>query len=112
MKETILKLSYLYGIGPLQMKNILLGSLDSDEAIDVEQLRKSARDWYQLQTGDELPDLTPKAKPVNKEASKPLTREEELLSILKAHRQRMSSLISPMEVPHRSRIFRLLKRLS
>ncbi|WP_442636739.1 replication initiation and membrane attachment family protein [Rossellomorea marisflavi] len=84
VKETILKLSYLYGIGPLQMKNILLGSLDSDEAIDVEQLRKSARDWYQLQTGDELPDLTPKAKPVNKEASKPLTREEELLEYLES----------------------------
>ncbi|MCR8851029.1 replication initiation and membrane attachment family protein [Rossellomorea sp. SC111] len=83
VKETVLKLSYLYGIDPLQMKNIVLSSLDADDTIDIELLRKTARDWYGMQTGDQLPDLTTRVetkKPV--ERDKPLTQEEELIDYL------------------------------
>ncbi|WP_318019714.1 replication initiation and membrane attachment family protein [Rossellomorea vietnamensis] len=83
VKETVLKLSYLYGIDPLQMKNIVLSSLDADDTIDIELLRKTARDWYGMQTGDQLPDLTTRAetkKPV--ERDQPLSQEEELIDYL------------------------------
>ncbi|NMH67996.1 Replication initiation and membrane attachment protein [Bacillus sp. RO3] len=83
VKETVLKLSYLYGIDPLQMKNIVLSSLDRDDAIDIELLRKTARDWYGMQTGDQLPDLTTRIetkKPVP--SDKPLSQEEELVEYL------------------------------
>ena len=83
VKETVLKLSYLYGIDPLQMKNIVLSSLDADDTIDVELLRKTARDWYGLQTGDQLPDLTTRIEnkaPVK--SDKPLSKEEELIEYL------------------------------
>ncbi|WP_346764051.1 replication initiation and membrane attachment family protein [Bacillus sp. BHET2] len=83
VKETVLKLSYLYGIDPLQMKNIVLSSLDADDTIDVELLRKTARDWYGLQSGDQLPDLTTRIEhkaPVKSDKS--LSKEEELIEYL------------------------------
>ncbi|MGM0853385.1 MAG: replication initiation and membrane attachment family protein [Bacillota bacterium] len=83
VRETVLKLSYLYGIDPLQMKNIVLSSLDADDTIDIELLRKTARDWYGVQTGDQLPDLTTRIEtkaPVK--SDKPRTKEEELIEYL------------------------------
>ncbi|MCA1056404.1 replication initiation and membrane attachment family protein [Rossellomorea aquimaris] len=84
VKETVVKLSYLYGIDPLQMKNLLLSSIDSEDEIDLEMLRKAARDWYQIQTGDQLPDLTARttSAKVNRKADKPLSKEDELLDYL------------------------------
>ena len=83
VKETVLKLSYLYGIDPLQMKNIVLSSLDADDAIDIELLRKTARDWYGMQTGDQLPDLTTRMVSKKPEVrDKPLSQEEELIEYL------------------------------
>jgi replication initiation and membrane attachment protein len=84
VKETVVKLSYLYGIDPLQMKNLLMGAIDSEDEIDLELLRKAARDWYQLQSGDNLPELTARTKAVreNKASDKQLTKEEELLDYL------------------------------
>ncbi len=82
IKEVIKKLSYLYGIGPVDMKNVAMSSLDQDDMIDVELLRKSARDWYQFQVGDELPNLVDKKQPINLRSTpdkKQLTQEEELM---------------------------------
>jgi replication initiation and membrane attachment protein len=86
VKETVLKLSYLYGIDPIQMKNVILSSLTADDSIDIEVLRKSARDWYQLQTGDVLPELTPhlSTKGNEKEKNEPLTKEGELIEYLES----------------------------
>nr|WP_034760473.1 replication initiation and membrane attachment family protein [Rossellomorea vietnamensis] len=83
VKETVLKLSYLYGIDPLQMKNIVLSSLDADDTIDIELLRKTARDWYGMQTGDQLPDLTTRVETKKAvERDQPLSQEEELIDYL------------------------------
>ncbi|MGR3765311.1 replication initiation and membrane attachment family protein [Rossellomorea sp. NS-SX7] len=84
VKETVIKLSYLYGINPLQMKNLVLSSMDSEDEIDLEMLRKAARDWYQLQTGDQLPDLAARVSSQRevKKTDKPLTKEDELLEYL------------------------------
>ncbi|MGE6751792.1 replication initiation and membrane attachment family protein [Rossellomorea sp. NPDC071047] len=83
VKETVLKLSYLYGIDPLQMKNIVLSSLDADDTIDIELLRKTARDWYGVQTGDQLPDLTARIESkASVKSDKPRTKEEELIEYL------------------------------
>jgi len=82
IKEVIKKLSYLYGIGAVDMKNVAMSSLDQDDMIDVELLRKSARDWYQFQVGDELPNLVDKKQPLtlrSKLNKKQLSKEEELM---------------------------------
>ncbi|WP_430696789.1 replication initiation and membrane attachment family protein [Metabacillus mangrovi] len=57
VKETIIKLSYVYGIDPLNMQNLLMDSLQPDETIDRELLRKCARDWYDFQYGKQTPKL-------------------------------------------------------
>lgn len=82
IKEVIKKLSYLYGIGPVEMKNVAMSSLDQGDMIDVELLRKSARDWYQFQVGDELPNLVDKKQPITLRSNpdkKQLSQEEELM---------------------------------
>ncbi len=82
VKEVIKKLSYLYGISAVDMKNIAMSSLDQDDLIDIELLRKSARDWYQFQYGDELPGLVDKKQPLPLRTSvekKQLSKEEELM---------------------------------
>ncbi len=83
VKEVIKKLSYLYGINAVDMKNVVMNSITQDDSIDIEILRKSARDWYQFRHGDELPGLLDKTQPISlrtvtDEKSTKRTQEEEL----------------------------------
>ncbi|MDF2608271.1 MAG: replication initiation and rane attachment family protein [Bacillales bacterium] len=57
VKETIIKLAYLYSIGPLDMQKVLLSSIDDNSSINIELLRKNARSYYQLQTGSIVPSI-------------------------------------------------------
>lgn len=82
VKDVIKKLSYLYGINAVDMKNVAMASIDQDENIDIELLRKSARDWYQFQYGDELPGLLDKKQPLSLRSTqqkKTLSKEEQLI---------------------------------
>ncbi|MGF2617341.1 Replication initiation and membrane attachment protein [Rossellomorea vietnamensis] len=84
VKDTVAKLSCLYSIDPLQMKNVVLSALTEDDEINIEELRKAARDWYQLHNaGDPLPDLqTKNEKPPEASRKPPATKEEELIEYL------------------------------
>lgn len=64
VKDAIANLSYLYGINVIDMQKIMLSSLTADEQVDVEQLRKAARDWYQMEYADQLPQLVDRHQPV------------------------------------------------
>lgn len=82
VKETIVKLSHLYGIDAIEMKNILMNAIESDDSINIEQLRKAARDWYQFQYGDHLPTLCDKIQPLKLrtiQEKKERSQEEELI---------------------------------
>ncbi|MCI2254343.1 DnaD domain protein [Domibacillus sp. PGB-M46] len=80
IKETIKKLSFLYGIQPLDMKNLVLSSINEQDEIEVEELRKSARNAYQFESGGRLPDMTPRMGSQElKEAGEPKTKEEKLI---------------------------------
>ncbi|WP_226667087.1 replication initiation and membrane attachment family protein [Metabacillus litoralis] len=82
VKDVIKKLSYLYGISAIDMKNVVMNSIDQNDHIDLELLRRSARDWYQFQYGDELPGLVDKYQPLplrSEIKSKNLSKEEELI---------------------------------
>ncbi len=39
------------------MKNFILGAVNENDEIDIEELRKGARDWYQFVNYDQLPSL-------------------------------------------------------
>lgn len=85
VKAAISNLSYLYGIDPIQMKNLLITAMDEMEnKINIEELRKSARDWYQLENQEKLPQLVDKIQPTIKqtEIDSPKTKEEKLIHYL------------------------------
>ncbi|AZB43887.1 Replication initiation and membrane attachment protein [Bacillus sp. FJAT-42376] len=84
VKETIVKLSYVYGIDPLNMQNLLMDSLLPNETIDTELLRKCARDWYDFQYGKKTPKLIEmnKIQPVMKRTvpeDSELTKEQMII---------------------------------
>ncbi|MGE6628927.1 replication initiation and membrane attachment family protein [Bacillus sp. NPDC077027] len=63
VKETIKKLSIVYGITPLQMQNIVAGACGADQMISTEELRKAARDWYQIEHSGHRPKLIDQVQP-------------------------------------------------
>ncbi|MEI2355683.1 replication initiation and membrane attachment family protein [Mesobacillus zeae] len=84
VKEAISKLSFLYGIDALQMKNLILGALTEEDEIDVEELRKAARDWYQFENNDQLPALLDRVQPISHRltSGQPSSTEEKLIHYL------------------------------
>lgn len=81
VKETILKLAFLYGINPIQMKTIVMRSLNENNKINIETLRLEARDWYQFQHHEALPTIVEKVQPIQHRqmVQEPLTQEEKLI---------------------------------
>jgi replication initiation and membrane attachment protein len=84
VKEAISNLAFLYHIDPIQMKNIILSAIDADNEIIVEELRKSARDWYQFSHADQLPSLIERTQPAlhQVQQDEPKTKEEKLIRYL------------------------------
>ncbi|MDZ5472469.1 replication initiation and membrane attachment family protein [Bacillus sp. 31A1R] len=84
VREAISNLSFLYGIDPIQMKNLVLSSLDADDKINIEDLRKAARDWFQFENQDQLPLLIDKIQPPMNQSKtrEPKTQEEQLIHYL------------------------------
>lgn len=82
VKETILKLAFLYGINPIQMKTIVMRALNEENKINIESLRLEAREWYQFQHHEALPTIVEKVQPVQHRATRkdePTTQEEKLI---------------------------------
>lgn len=81
VKEAISNLAFLYGIDAIQMKNIVISAVTADNEIDIEELRKAARDWYQFEHNDQLPALVDRVQPViyHSGSSEPKSKEEELI---------------------------------
>ncbi|MBT2686457.1 replication initiation and membrane attachment family protein [Bacillus sp. ISL-37] len=81
VKEAISNLAFLYGIDALKMKNIVLSAVTAENEVDIEELRKAARDWYQFEHQDQLPALLDRTQPFQHKAGieKPKTQEEELV---------------------------------
>jgi replication initiation and membrane attachment protein len=81
VKEVISNLAFLYKIDPIEMKKLLLDALDEHDEINIEVLRKSARDWYQLDHYDQLPSLIEGTQPIRYQVQleEPKTQEEKLI---------------------------------
>lgn len=84
VKMAVSKLAFLYTIDPIQMKNILIDAINENDEIDVEELRKSARDWYQFEHQDQLPSLIERIQPALYQVQKkePATKEEQYIRYL------------------------------
>ncbi len=83
IKSTIAKLAFLYGIEPLEMQKLTIGAVFDDE-IDEEHLRKSARDWYQIERRSDMPSLIQRVQPPKHrtQTAQPQTPEEEYIRYL------------------------------
>jgi replication initiation and membrane attachment protein len=81
VKEVISNLAFLYGISPIEMKNFILGAINENDEIDIEDLRKGARDWYQFENYDQLPSLINRTQPAvhQVQLTEPKTQEEKLI---------------------------------
>ncbi|RUQ25480.1 Replication initiation and membrane attachment protein [Peribacillus cavernae] len=79
--DTIAKLAFLYGIDVFQMQKLVIGSVNVENEIDIEDLRKAARDWYQIEYHNEMPSLSDRVQPViyHSQTEGPNTKEEELI---------------------------------
>ncbi|MBP2243089.1 replication initiation and membrane attachment protein [Cytobacillus eiseniae] len=84
VKHAISNLAFLYGIDPIQMKNIVISALNENNEINIDELRKSARDWYQFNNYDQLPTLVDRIQPAMQQTLKkePVTQEEKLIHYL------------------------------
>lgn len=84
VKDVILKLAFLYSIDPIQMKNIVMGAVNEQNKIDIESLRKGARDWYTIEHYSSLPKLIDRVQsPVlHSNINIPNTKEERLVRYL------------------------------
>ncbi|MEH7010601.1 DnaD domain protein [Neobacillus niacini] len=81
VKEVISNLAFLYGISPIEMKNFILGAINENDEIDIDDLRKGARDWYQFENYDQLPSLINRTQPAvhQVQLTEPKTQEEKLI---------------------------------
>ncbi len=84
VKDVISNLAFLYTIDAIQMKNIIFSAIDENNEINIEELRKAARDWYQFEHQDQLPSLIEHIQPVSYQSQKvePKTKEEKLIHYL------------------------------
>ncbi|PEZ10495.1 Replication initiation and membrane attachment protein [Bacillus sp. AFS018417] len=85
MRECVMTVAYVYGIDPLSMQNIVLGAVTEHHTIDMERLRKGARDWYQFENGQALPVFSERTQPLHARTMKekePKTQEEMLIKQL------------------------------
>ncbi|AGK55164.1 replication initiation and membrane attachment protein [Bacillus sp. 1NLA3E] len=81
VKEAISNLGFLYEIDAIQMKNIVLSAMTEHDEINLEELRKSARDWYQFNYQDSLPSLIERTHPplYQSKTIEPQTQEDKLI---------------------------------
>ncbi|WP_230129687.1 replication initiation and membrane attachment family protein [Bacillus sp. CECT 9360] len=78
VRETISKLAFLYGIDVFQMQNLVIGAVNAENEIDEEELRKAARDWYQIEYHRDMPSLSDRVQPAiyQSQTDEPKTKEE------------------------------------
>lgn len=72
-RDLIVQLSVLYDLAPTEMRRVILKSLTSNQTISHEDLRKNARDFYQIEHAGKLPELKPVVQTVEDDRPSELT---------------------------------------
>ncbi|MBM7644780.1 replication initiation and membrane attachment protein [Scopulibacillus daqui] len=63
VKEAIIKLAFVYQLSPEQMSRVIQEAFLHTGAIDIQELRKQVRNFYRLESGDQLPALSYRTQP-------------------------------------------------
>ncbi|MDG5471030.1 DnaD domain protein [Jeotgalibacillus sp. ET6] len=77
VKSMVSKLAALYGLNEMDMKNVVLSAVNEENEIDLEVLRKSARDFYQLNRSQNLPGLASAVKKPDAPANRSVRSDSE-----------------------------------
>lgn len=89
IRNYIVKLSFLYGFGPLEMQKVVLLAIEDDYRLDEEGLRKAASDYYKMTVTTTAPKLEPakKTEPKTQQPAvqeTPVNKEDELIAYLES----------------------------
>lgn len=85
VKETVIRLAFLYGMDHIEMKNIIMGAILPDDSIDIEAMRKLARDRYQFLNGNQLPMIAERTQPKKYQMEKePLSEKDKFIKQLES----------------------------
>ncbi|PPA71603.1 replication initiation and membrane attachment family protein [Jeotgalibacillus proteolyticus] len=57
VKSMTAKLAALYGLNEIEMKSVIMSAVNEESEIEMDALRKAARDYYQLHRSEILPKL-------------------------------------------------------
>jgi replication initiation and membrane attachment protein len=82
VKDAVSNLAFLYSIDAIQMKKFLMDAFNpANDEIEIEELRKAARDWYQFVNYDELPSLIERTQPLKYQVQlqEPKTPKEKMI---------------------------------
>lgn len=82
VKNSILRLAFVYQISPLEMSRLIQQSYTENDQIDTEELKRRAQDWYRFEIGNEPPALGLRTQPKElrtMDGKKPTTSEEEMM---------------------------------
>lgn len=90
IKDTISKLAFLYGWGPLEMQKVLLLAIDDDYNLSAEGVKKAASEYYKLTVSYTAPKLVQVHKSEPKLVEPPKSKQDELVVYLES--------ISPLEL--------------
>lgn len=84
VKQTIVRLSFVYRIDPYEMSKIIQDSLLYDDRVDLELMREKVKNWYRYTYESEPPGLGLRTHPEKHRTmtgKEPTTEEEEMISL-------------------------------
>src|SRR5690606_7758161 len=84
IKESICKLAFLYGWGPLEMQKVILLAIDDDYRLTIEGIKKSASEYYKMTVATTAPKLEPVLAKATEPEVEPKTRQDELILYLES----------------------------
>ncbi|MDN4072643.1 MULTISPECIES: replication initiation and membrane attachment family protein [Fictibacillus] len=82
IRESILKLAYVYQMGPIEMSRQIQNAYHLHGELTIENLRKEVQKWYRIENNNQLPQMALRTQPQALKSSagtEPVTEEEKVI---------------------------------
>ncbi|MFC7393688.1 replication initiation and membrane attachment family protein [Scopulibacillus cellulosilyticus] len=93
VKDAVVKLAFVYQLTPGQMSRVIQEAFLHTGVIDIQELRKQVRNFYRIESGDQLPALSYRTQPAALQEMANRTPQNEEEQAIQAFEQ-----LSPYEV--------------
>jgi replication initiation and membrane attachment protein len=84
IKESIVRLAFVYSIDPLEMSSIIQQAYMNNGELTISSLRKAVQDWYKFEYPNEMPALSERTQPIQNQTmgdKEPKTPQEKVLKL-------------------------------